>query len=326
MLAGVNVITMGAGIPLQIPSVLNAYASGRAAIYRTTVTGSAEGSALAQFDPKMFFDEPLPQLKKPDFLPIVSSDALASIMVKKLPGEISGFVVEGPTAGGHNAPPRGRVEYNELGEPIYGPRDRADCEKLRALGLPFWLAGSHASPAGLAEAQRLGAVGIQAGSIFALSSDSGMDAAIKQEIIRRYYNGTLSIRTDALASPTGFPFKVVQLPGTMSELPVFEERTRICNKKGLIVPHQMPDGKIVYRCSAEPITDYLKKEGMLGDAEHSACLCNGLLTTAGFGDNVEAPIVTLGDDVSFLEHLTDGPEDSYTAAEALNWLLGRPGS
>jgi hypothetical protein len=88
----------------------------------------------------------------------------------------------------------------------------------------------------------------------------------------------------------------------------------------------MPDGKIVYRCSAEPITDYLKKEGMLGDAEHSACLCNGLLTTAGFGDNVEAPIVTLGDDVSFLEHLTDGPEDSYTAAEALNWLLGRPGS
>lgn len=326
MLAGVNFITMGAGIPLQIPSVINAFAAGRPAVYRMTVTGSTEGHRVVEFDPKRYFEKPLPIPQRPGFLPIVSSDALASIMVKKLPGEIHGFVVEGPTAGGHNAPPRGKVTYNERGEPLYGPRDIADCQKLCDLGLPFWLAGSHASPAGLADALRLGAEGIQAGSIFALSSESGMDPLLKQEIIRAYYNGSLDIKTDALASPTGFPFKVVQMLGTISEQAIFKSRTRICNRKGLIVPHQMQSGRIVYRCSAEPIADYEAKEGRREDAENSACLCNALLTTTRLGDVVEPAIITLGDRVSFLDHLTKGPEDSYTAAQALDYLLGRPES
>lgn len=43
---------------------------------------------------------------------------------------------------------------------------------MKDLGLPFWLAGSYASPEGLEKAYELGAVGIQAGSIFALSRES----------------------------------------------------------------------------------------------------------------------------------------------------------
>jgi len=30
------------------------------------------------------------------------------------------------------------------GEPVYGPRDEVDLARLRALGLPFWLAGGTA--------------------------------------------------------------------------------------------------------------------------------------------------------------------------------------
>ena len=44
-------------------------------------------------------------------------------MLKKANGRVDGFVVEGPTAGGHNAPPRGKLQLNDAGEPIYGERD-----------------------------------------------------------------------------------------------------------------------------------------------------------------------------------------------------------
>ena len=38
-----------------------------------------------------------------------------------------------------------------------------------------------------------------------------------RELLAELATGTLDVRTDAVASPTGFPFKVVQLPGTLSD-------------------------------------------------------------------------------------------------------------
>jgi nitronate monooxygenase len=70
---------------------------------------------------------------------------LALTLARKANGRVDGFVVEGPTAGGHNAPPRGKLQLNDLGEPVYGERDRVDLTKLRDLGLPFWLAGGYGS-------------------------------------------------------------------------------------------------------------------------------------------------------------------------------------
>jgi nitronate monooxygenase len=77
-------------------------------------------------------------LKRPSFVPIVSSVVLAQSMLKRANGigptrGIQGFVVELPTAGGHNAPPRGfrydpvgkthAVDLNDKGEPLYGSKD-----------------------------------------------------------------------------------------------------------------------------------------------------------------------------------------------------------
>ena len=56
-------------------------------------------------------------------------------LAKKSSGHVDGFVVEGETAGGHNAPPRGPLQLTSEGEPLYGPRDVADLEKIRELGL-----------------------------------------------------------------------------------------------------------------------------------------------------------------------------------------------
>jgi NAD(P)H-dependent flavin oxidoreductase YrpB (nitropropane dioxygenase family) len=321
MLADVDYVTMGAGITLQIPGVLDAIASGGNPSYRVFVDGSKDGTKTITFNPREFLGENFPrELKRPGFLPIVSTDVLASLMVSKLsPRSIQGFVIETPIAGGHNAPPRKKGVFDEVGQPVYGPKDEVSFEKLRGLGIPFWIGGGFASPENLAKAKALGAVGIQAGSIFALSEDSGMDSYYRAETRRLGFRGELVVRTDATASPTGFPFKVPQLIGTLSEPALYEARTRNCSRRALQFPAEH-NGKIIFRCAAEPIVDYLRKGGKLEDTVGARCLCNGLFSAAGLGDRDELPIFTLGDDTAFLRYLMAEESDSYTATDAIAYL------
>lgn len=324
ILAGVDFVTMGAGITLQIPGVLDAIAEGSIPSYRVLVEGSKNGAKIISFNPSNFFSTKFPEMKRPGFLPIVSTDVLASLMANRLPvGSIQGFVIELPTAGGHNAPPRTKGVFDESGQPLYGPKDEVSFEKLRALGIPFWIGGSVASPEGLAKMQTLGAVGIQAGSIFALSEDSGMVPSFRAEMRRLGYRGELVIRTDAQASPTGFPFKVAQLAGTQSDPSVYEARKRICDLSALLVPYERPDGKVGFRCSSEPIDDYLHKGGKRRDTVGARCLCNGLFSAVGLGNPNELPIFTMGDDVSFLRHLMHDENSSYKATDAIAYLLSK---
>ncbi|MEK7514632.1 MAG: nitronate monooxygenase [Patescibacteria group bacterium] len=324
MLAGVDYVTMGAGITLQIPGVLDALSEGGAPCYRVLVEGSKNGTETISFDPQKFFGARFPKLKRPGFLPIVSTDVLASLMAKRLPaGSIQGFVVERPTAGGHNASPREKEMFDGTGQPIYGPRDEVNFNKLRNLGIPFWIGGSFASPEGLAHARTLGASGIQVGSIFALSEDSGMMPSFRSEMRRLGYRGELVIRTDPNASSTGFPFKVAQLPGTQSDPSVYGARPRVCDLSALLIAYQQKDGKVGFRCSGEPIEDYLRKGGKLEDTVGVRCLCNGLFSAVGFGNPSEFPIFTMGDDVSFLRHLMRDEHTSYRATDAIAYLLSQ---
>ena len=158
MLAGVDYVLMGAGIPRAIPGVLDRLAEGKPVELKIDIEGAAaEETFLSTFDPAAFCGGRVPHLKRPQFLGIVASATLAIALAKKANGKVDGFVVEGPTAGGHNAPPRGALQLSAEGEPVYGPRDLPDLEKIRAIGLPFWLAGSYAEPGKLAEAIGLGA-------------------------------------------------------------------------------------------------------------------------------------------------------------------------
>lgn len=316
MLAGVDFITMGAGIPIQIPAVINAYVSGQPASYKIPVIDSDD--YIMTFDPKGFFGGEIPQLKRPEFIPIIASNVLAIMLEKRLPkGSIQGFVIEEPTAGGHNAPPRNKVSYGE--------KDIVDYPKIAELGIPFWIGGSYASPEKLEWAQSVGASGIQAGTIFALSEESGMDPSIRQEIRKRGFNGTNVVKTDMRASPTGFPFKVVELPGTVSEQSVYEARRRVCDQSALVSAFKKPNGSIGYRCPSEPVDTYVRKGGKIEDTVGRKCVCDGLITTGGlrYEGETEPAIVTLGDDTSFLKHLMQDENSSYTAEDALNYLLGK---
>jgi NAD(P)H-dependent flavin oxidoreductase YrpB (nitropropane dioxygenase family) len=327
ILAGVDYVLMGAGIPTQIAEVLSRLANHEVASYRLHVTGAGNETYEATFDPRgLPWDSEPPSLERPRFLPIVSTDALARIILRRATGSIDGFVVEGPTAGGHNAPPRGGYVPEVNVEPVYGDADAPNLAQFRdAFGCPFWLAGSYGTPTGLQQAKSLGAAGIQVGSLFALCEESGLLPDLKRRVFELHRAGRLHVATNARSSPSGYPFKEAQVPGSLTDPEVYESRPRVCDIGALRELYRREDGTLGYRCPAEPVEQYVKKGGKEEDAEGRRCLCNTLCATIGLGQTqphgyAEPVLLTLGDDVSFLNHLPEG----YTAADAIAYLTGGP--
>ena len=327
MLAGVGYVLMGAGIPLHIPGVLDAYAAHAAAEYKLNVTGAVPGQdTMMHLDPAEFIEGPLPFLSRPRFLAIVSSNTLATTMLRRASGRVDGLVIESPTAGGHNAPPRGKLQLNSAGEPVYGERDHVNIQELRALGVPFWLAGGYGNAAKLREALDQGAAGIQVGTAFAFSRESGMRADLKKRLMAQAIQGKGQVYTDPVASPTGFPFKVALLEGTSSAFPIYQERKRVCDLGYLRDPYSTPDGNIGYRCSAEPVANYVAKGGKAEETVGKKCLCNALMANVGHAqmrkDDLEEPaLVTVGDDLNTIATFLKPGRDSYGAADVVESLL-----
>jgi nitronate monooxygenase len=328
ILAGVDYVLMGAGIPRSIPGTLDRLVSWETAELKLTVAGADAGREfLVTFDPKSFAPTPRPTLRRPAFLAIVSSATLAMTLARKSNGQVDGFVVEGFSAGGHNAPPRGGGPLSEQGEPVYGIRDIPDLKAIRELGRPFWLAGSYATKAKLAEALAVGATGVQIGTAFAFCEESGLRDDLKAAVIRQSRNGELKVQTDPRASPTGMPFKVVVLAGTVADPATYAARERLCDLGYLRQPYQRSDGRVGYRCPAEPVEDHVAKGGTAIDAEGRKCLCNGLFSAVGLGQAArlggdEPAIVTAGDDAIEIARFLSPGKHSYHAIDVLESMLG----
>jgi NAD(P)H-dependent flavin oxidoreductase YrpB (nitropropane dioxygenase family) len=325
ILADVDIIIIGAGIPLQIPGILDKLAENQPTHYRLDVLNSTHEHTI-EFDPKTYFPEASGTLKRPLFFPIISSFVLAQALLKRSSGRIDGFVIETPIAGGHNAPPR-QANFNDEGEPLYGDKDIIDYEKIKKLGLPFWIGGGYGNPQKLQEALALGAHGIQVGTAFAYCNESGMDKHHKHEVLQQVKNGGVKVRTDPLVSPTGFPFKVVRVPGTLADPGIMAERERVCDVGYLRHLYEEADGEIGYRCPAEPIKQYLRKGGKEEDTEGRVCLCNALGAAAGYPQRhrdgyIEPAIITSGDDLANLGQFLKPDADSYSAADVIRYLLG----
>lgn len=322
MLAGVNVVLMGAGIPREIPGALDAMARHETATLKFDVEGVPPGmTEYLTFDPRQHNATAAEPLDRPLFFPIVSAASLAQNLARKSNGRVDGFVVEGPTAGGHNAPPRGALRLSETGEPIYGERDVVDLQAMREIGLPFWLAGGAGSPEGLDHALANGATGVQVGTLFAYSEESGFTGDIHRAVINAATEERLSIRTDPRASPTGYPFKVAMVDNA----PLLHTiRNRVCDLGYLRTAVREESGKLTYRCPSEPIDQYVAKGGAVADTTDRQCLCNALMACIGMGQErdggfVEPPFVTSGDDVKYLSRFLQG-RDSYRAADVVAYL------
>jgi nitronate monooxygenase len=166
---------------------------------------------------------------------------------------------------------------------------------------------------------------VQVGTPFAFCDESGIDPQIRNRVIQE----TTHVLTAGHASPTGFPFKVVQLQGTLSDDDVYASRGRICDMGYLRQVYRGHDGKVGYRCGAEPVDDFVKKGGSAVDTIGRKCLCNGLLATAGMGQvrngGREPAIVTAGDSLKELGQFLQDRRWTYSAADVIDRILVQQG-
>lgn len=322
MLAGVDAILMGAGIPREIPQLMTDFSQGKSGgLSIDSERPNGTDAPILTFDPQAAFGA-APELNRPHFLAIVTAEVLASYLARNEVTRPEGFVVEHYQAGGHNAPPR-RMQDTETG---YGPLDEANIDKIREVGLPFWLAGGRATPDSVKEAVELGAEGVQVGSLFALSNESGLLQEYRDQMLNAAREGNLRVRTDHRASPTGFPFKVVELPGTVGQKDVYEARPRLCDLSYLRSSHIDEEGKVKYRCAAEPDHKFVQKGGEEEELQGRICLCNGLTAAVGLGQEradgyKEAPLLTLGSTTSDVESMLKEFPTGWSAVDVVNRLM-----
>jgi len=159
-----------------------------------------------------------------------------------------------------------------------------------------------------------------------LCEESGLRREYKDALIGKAVSGDLKVKTDALASPTGFPFKVAQLDGTLSADDDYTRRARICDLGYLREGFRTSDGGIDYRCAGEPVTLYQSKGGSAEEASGRKCLCNALMSNIGLaqvraGKHVEKGLITAGDDVGGVVRFLR-PDGAYAAADVIAALLG----
>lgn len=331
VLAGVDYVIVGAGNPKELPELVTRLANQQDVALTLRVQGLAptDEDVKIRFDPRELMGPGRGPVRRPEFLAIVASLDLAAGLAASDVHRPDGFIVEGPSAGGHNAPPRGPRETDDRGQPIYRERDDVDLAGMAALELPFWLAGSYGTPEGLDAALEAGAAGIQVGTAFALCRESGLDIELKRRVLQQVADGTVEVRTDWRASPTGFPFKVVEISGTVSDPEVLAERRRVCDLAVLRMPYKTPEGSIGYRCPAEPERAYTDvKGGWAPNLEGRICLCNGLLATAGLAQirpsgYVEPPVITGGSDYRPVEDVlatVPAGQEFYTAGDVIDYL------
>lgn len=328
MLAGVDYVLMGAGIPKSIPAILDQLSQMQSVSLKIDVEGrDADDHYEVKFDPQRY-GLATTNLKRPLFLAIVSSAVLAQSLSKKASGSVDGFVVEHHCAGGHNAPPRGGIKTDERGEPIYGPKDEIDIEAFKRIGLPFWLAGGYGTPEGFQKSLESGANGIQAGSIFAFCDESGITDDIKKQVIDLVKNGEPEVFTDPVASASKYPFKVVPLEDSLSDEQIYLDRLRICDLGYLRQAYKKENGSVGFRCPGEPVEAYVRKEGLEEETCGRKCLCNGLMSTVGFAQiqsdgYKEPPLVTAGKHLASVKNLLSNDKNSYSASDVLAYLQSK---
>lgn len=340
MLAGVDGIVVGAGNPQGLPAVRSHLVKHEHVETDLTVLYRETGeSFILPFDPARVADGRLAQnpLEKPAFLAIASLHNLVETLSHNPDEAPDGFIIEHHTAGGHNAGPQGPLTKDALGQPVYGPDDEPDMESVRNTGVPFWMAGGYGSREKLQQALALGAAGVQVGSAFALAEESGLKPVYRTAVLDEIKNGKedSDLVLTTFFSPTGYPFKVARLDGTLSDEDVYAARRKICDlgllqQRGLGKPGEDGSRPFFQRCQASPLEDFIARRGLPGNTLGKRCLCNGLLSAVGLsqitksnGLPVEEPaVVTLGNHLDGIRRLSRSGQAAYWAADVVSDILG----
>jgi len=129
-----------------------------------------------------------------------------------------------------------------------------------------------------------------------------------------------------VASPSGFPFKVIPIEGSQSEQDVYEKRVRVCELGYLRSAYQRDDGKMGWRCASEPVQVFLRKGGTEEDAAGRKCLCSALMSNVGLGQlqpdgTIDPMLITSGDDIADVARFIAPGAMSYSAADVIRQVL-----
>jgi nitronate monooxygenase len=231
----------------------------------------------------------LPAIQPPRdtaLIPIVSSARALEIICKKwerlgyMPDAV---VLEGPLAGGHLGFKIDQIdiEPNKLENLLPPVKDMAK----KYGDFPVIVAGGIYTHADIVKFLKMGADGVQMGTRFLATKESSASGEYKQAVINA--NKEDIIVAHDPGSPCGMPFRVIkQSPMYVSAL----KRLR---------PPKCDKGYVLLKDKEGKFTICPAKESN----EHHFCICNGLLSSAGYNRDKEEPLYTVGTNASRIDRI-----------------------
>lgn len=210
-------------------------------------------------------------------IPIVSSPRALELICKKwerLSARPDAVVLEGPLAGGHLGFKIDQVDLDENRLENLLPQVKETA--MRCGDFPVIVAGGIYTHEDILRFIAMGADAVQMGTRFLATHESGASYAYKQAVVAAG-PGDIALAHDP-GSPCGLPFRVIkQSPMYISALG--RSRRPKCDKGYVLLKDA--EGRFT-RCPAKE------------DNEHHFCICNGLLSSAGYNPDEEEGLYTVG--------------------------------
>jgi len=231
----------------------------------------------------------LPAIQPPKdtaLIPIVSSARALELICKKwerLGYRPDAVVLEGPLAGGHLGFKMDQIdlESNKLENLLPPVKDMA----IKYGDFPVIVAGGIYTHADIVRFMRMGANGVQMGTRFLATEESSATPLYKKAVVAATEEDI--IVADKPGSPCGLPFRVIrQSPMYQSSLKKL--RTPKCDKGYVLLKDS--EGKFT-RCPAKESN------------ENHFCICNGLLSSAGYNSDKEESLYTVGTNASRIDKI-----------------------
>lgn len=233
----------------------------------------------------------LPAIQPPGetaLIPIVSSARALKLICKKwerLGYRPDAVVLEGPLAGGHlgfKLPEIG-LESSRLESLLPPVKDVA----MEHGDFPVIVAGGVYDHADILRFLEMGADGVQMGTRFLATEESSATVEYKQAVVNAK-SADIIVAHDSFnspGSPCGLPFRIIKQSSMFVEAGARKPK---CDK-GYVLTRDA-GGKYT-RCPARE------------SSEHYFCICNGLLSSAGYNPEKEKPLYTVGTNASRIDEI-----------------------
>lgn len=231
-------------------------------------------------------------------IPIVSSARALRLICKKwekLGYRPDAAVLEGPLAGGHLGFKLEDIELegNRLENLLPPVKDVA-----REYGdFPIIVAGGVYTHEDIMRFMNMGADGVQMGTRFLATEESSATAQYKQAVIDSTSNDI--VIASHPGSPCGLPFRIIK----QSPMYSGSRHRKVKCDKGYVLSRDA-EGKFALCPAKESNEQYF-------------CICNGLLSSAGYRPDREQPLYTVGTNASRVDRIV-------TVKALMHELAGRP--